>query len=212
MTYQTAVEEAADTVKTEVMRGVNTITGDSPPEPPPLLPPLALPLPHYPERQHDNGDDDLRSNTIAARQCVDAVHNPGVEMKVPPSIQLEGESSKQLSLHVETNDVERNNNNVEEDPSSHMSSPDSLPLSVQLKGERDIEMSQYVKPMVVETNAKVDNDKLKSPRDPVGTQDSNECCPNESTEPPDKMKGVQGGKGELKSKTKVKLTVELTIE
>ncbi|KAF8838886.1 hypothetical protein BDN67DRAFT_1012773 [Paxillus ammoniavirescens] len=43
------------------------------------------------------------------------MHDPGSKMKVPPSIWLEGESSKQASLHIKTEDVERDNNNVKDD-------------------------------------------------------------------------------------------------
>ncbi|KAF8835031.1 hypothetical protein BDN67DRAFT_1015911 [Paxillus ammoniavirescens] len=95
------------------------------------------------------------------------------------------------------------------DPGGETVSPGSLPLSIQLEGERDNKASQYVelmdvKPTDIEMNAKVDNNELKLPRDPVVTQDSDKHCPNESTEPPDEEEGAQGGN----DKVKVKLRIE----
>ncbi|KIJ11253.1 hypothetical protein PAXINDRAFT_15883, partial [Paxillus involutus ATCC 200175] len=81
------------------------------PEPPPVptpTPPAPAPTPPtspYPERPHVDVDH-TKSNKTPARRRADAVHDPGGETKKPPSVRLEGESGRRLSLHVETDDVE----------------------------------------------------------------------------------------------------------
>ncbi|KAF8834086.1 hypothetical protein BDN67DRAFT_1016877 [Paxillus ammoniavirescens] len=92
-------------------------------------------------------------------------------------------------------------------PRGETVSPGSKPPSVQLEGEKNKATSLYVEAVHVEmngNNAKVDNDELKLPRDPVGTQDGDERCPNEPTEPPDE-EGARGGKGELMVESRVEL-------
>ncbi|KAF8833137.1 hypothetical protein BDN67DRAFT_1017906 [Paxillus ammoniavirescens] len=58
---------------------------------------------------------------MAARRRADALHDPGGQTvapgSVPPSVRLKGEKNKVTSLHVETNDVEtEDDDHVEEDP------------------------------------------------------------------------------------------------
>ncbi|KIJ04914.1 hypothetical protein PAXINDRAFT_21801 [Paxillus involutus ATCC 200175] len=72
--------------------------------------------------------------------------------------------------------------------------------SVRLEGERRRRASPYIELIDVdETNAEEDgrpqgqSKAKKSPRDPVGTMDSDEHHPNKPTEPPDEEEGEQRG-------------------
>ncbi|KAF8836634.1 hypothetical protein BDN67DRAFT_983801 [Paxillus ammoniavirescens] len=89
--------------------------GDLPPEPSAPPPPSS---PSRPEQHHDDNDD-LKSNTMATRTRVDAVHDPGgqtVEPEdKPPSVQLEGEKNKVTSLNVKVNNVEMDNDHTKVD-------------------------------------------------------------------------------------------------
>ncbi|KIJ06647.1 hypothetical protein PAXINDRAFT_20160 [Paxillus involutus ATCC 200175] len=92
---------------------------DAPSEPlPPNHPPAPAPTPIHPERPDDV--DTVRTCKTAARRRADAVHDPGGETRAPdstpPSVRLEGESSKRSSRHVEPNDVETDDHNAQTTP------------------------------------------------------------------------------------------------
>ncbi|KAF8841209.1 hypothetical protein BDN67DRAFT_1010771 [Paxillus ammoniavirescens] len=84
------------------------------------------------------------------------------------------------------------------DPDGEM----KVTLSVQLKGERIEDLSRYIELTDIKTNdvdaeedrRPPDQSKMKKPsRNPVGTTDGDERCPNEPTEPPDKEEGERRG-------------------
>ncbi|KIJ12481.1 hypothetical protein PAXINDRAFT_14681 [Paxillus involutus ATCC 200175] len=185
--------------------------GNDTPPPQPPSPPTPPALPPHPER-HDHIDH-MKSNKTPAQTRADAVHDPGSEMdssgNKPPSVRLEGESSKRSSLHVETDNIETEDDDLKSskmaarmradalhDPGGQTNSPGSKPPSVGLEGER-IKWSS----LHVETN---DHNTQQLPRRPVGTTDGDERCPNGPTEPPDEEKGADGGYSEQE--------VELTVE
>ncbi|KIJ09462.1 hypothetical protein PAXINDRAFT_17448 [Paxillus involutus ATCC 200175] len=62
-------------------------------------------------------DNDLKSSKTTTRTRADALHNPGGQTNSPGSeplsVGLEGERIRRLSLHVEADDVETNNDCVE---------------------------------------------------------------------------------------------------
>ncbi|KIJ12073.1 hypothetical protein PAXINDRAFT_15101 [Paxillus involutus ATCC 200175] len=210
-------KERGQTTEEHRTAAMNANDEDDAPPPQPPSPPTPPALPPHPER-HDN-DNDTKSNKMPARHRADAVHDPGSEMDSPGnkplSVRLEGESSKQLSLHVETDDVNLKSSKTAarmradalHNPGGQMNSPGSKPPSVELKGERIRWSSLHVKADDIETNndrVENDHDTQQSPRRPVGTTDGNKRHPNRPTEPPDKEKGVDGGYSEQE--------VELTVK
>ncbi|KIJ08147.1 hypothetical protein PAXINDRAFT_18692, partial [Paxillus involutus ATCC 200175] len=186
--------------------------GDLPPEPPPSHYPVPTPSSSPPERR-DGDVDTAKSNKTPARRRADAVHDPGGETKKPPSVRLEGESSKRSSLHVETDDVETEDDDLKSsktaartradalhDPGGQMNSPGSKPPSVGLEGERIRRSSLHVEADDVKTNDdRVENghNTQQSPRRPVGTTDGDERRPNGPTEPPDEEEWADGRDGEV---------------
>ncbi|KIJ06368.1 hypothetical protein PAXINDRAFT_20441 [Paxillus involutus ATCC 200175] len=191
--------------------------GNSPQEPPPLVPhhpepspafhpPSSPSSPNHPERPCNV--DDTKSNKTPARRRADAVHDPGGETKKPPSIRLEGESGRRSSLRVETEDdnlktcktaAQRMCADALHDPGGQTDSPDSVPPSVRLEGERNRRTSLNVKDDDVETDDDhaEDDDHTQPPsRHPVGTTDGDERRPSEPTEPPDEKEGDRGVDGE----------------
>ncbi|KIJ14747.1 hypothetical protein PAXINDRAFT_12575 [Paxillus involutus ATCC 200175] len=190
------------------------------PEPPPVptpTPPAPAPTPPtsppYPERPHVDVDH-AKSNKMLARRRADAVHDPGGETKKPPSVQLEGESGRRSSLHIETDDVETDDlktcktaaqrmcADALHDPGGQTDAPGSQPPSVRLEGEKDKASSLYVEADHVEADnddvGTVDHghDTQQSPRRPVGTPDGDKRRPNGPTEPPDEKEGDRGVDGE----------------
>ncbi|KIJ11305.1 hypothetical protein PAXINDRAFT_15772 [Paxillus involutus ATCC 200175] len=144
---------------------------------------------------------------MPARHRADAVHDPGSKTdspgNKPPSVQLEGESSKRSSLHVETDDVNlkssktaaRTRADALHNPGGQMNSPGSKPPSVELEGERIRWSSLCVEADDVEMNndsVENDHDTQQSPRRPVGTTDGDKRHPNGPTQPSDKEKGADG--------------------
>ncbi|KIJ07197.1 hypothetical protein PAXINDRAFT_19600 [Paxillus involutus ATCC 200175] len=196
----------------------------TPPQPPPsspLSPPSPIPptSPPYPERRGDDVDT-TKSNKTPARRRADAVHDPGGETKKPPSVRLEGESGRRSSLHVETDDVEMEDDDLKtcktaaqrmcadalHDPGGQTDAPDSVPPSVRIEGERNRLTSLYVEVNHVETDDDhaEDDDHTQPPsRHPVGTTDGDERRPSEPTEPPDEKHGEREVDGELGDKSKV---------
>ncbi|KIJ06076.1 hypothetical protein PAXINDRAFT_20712 [Paxillus involutus ATCC 200175] len=178
----------------------------TPPQPPPsspLSPPSPIPptSPPYPERRGDDVDT-AKSNKTPARRRADAVHDPGGETNKPPSVRLEGESGRRLSLHVKTDDLKtskmaaRTRADAVHDPGSETDAPGSQPLSVRLEGEKDKASSLYVE------------------FDHVGTDDDHaedDDYTHEPTEPPDEKDGEREVDGELGDKSKVETRVE-TVE
>ncbi|KIJ05132.1 hypothetical protein PAXINDRAFT_21586 [Paxillus involutus ATCC 200175] len=181
------------------------------PQPPPsspLSPPSPIPptSPPYPERRGDDVDT-TKSNKTPARRRADAVHDPGGETKKPPSVRLEGESGRQSSLHVETDDVETDNlktcktaaqrmcADALHNPGGQTDAPGSQPPSIRLEGEKDKASSLYVEADHVEADnndvgtVDHDHDTQQSPRRPVGTPDGDKRRPSEPTEPPDEKHG-----------------------
>ncbi|KIJ08523.1 hypothetical protein PAXINDRAFT_18350 [Paxillus involutus ATCC 200175] len=79
--------------------------------PSPLPPP---PSPTYPKQPHHV--DTTRLGKTAARLHADAVHDPGDETDTPgsqpPSVRLEGEKDKALSLYVEAYHIEADDNDI----------------------------------------------------------------------------------------------------
>ncbi|KIJ09204.1 hypothetical protein PAXINDRAFT_17700 [Paxillus involutus ATCC 200175] len=79
---------------------------NTPPEPPPPAPPA----PPYPERRPHNNNDLKTCKMAAQRMCADALHDPGGQTNSPgskpPSVQLEGERIRLMSLYVEVDDAE----------------------------------------------------------------------------------------------------------
>ncbi|KIJ11665.1 hypothetical protein PAXINDRAFT_15481 [Paxillus involutus ATCC 200175] len=100
-------EKARDEARDDEEGQQNRERDDTPPPQPPS-PPTPPALPPHPEQHDDN--DHTKSNKMPARTHADAMHDPGSETdspgNKPPSVQLEGESSKWSSLHIETDDVE----------------------------------------------------------------------------------------------------------
>ncbi|KAF8834520.1 hypothetical protein BDN67DRAFT_1016429 [Paxillus ammoniavirescens] len=100
-------KQAASTVEEHCQHTMKD-DNDSPAPPIPTPPP---PSPDDPERRHDV--DAVKSNKTATRQRADALHDPGGQTVAPedkpPSVRLEGESGKALSLYVEANHVEVDN-------------------------------------------------------------------------------------------------------
>ncbi|KIJ13525.1 hypothetical protein PAXINDRAFT_13642 [Paxillus involutus ATCC 200175] len=111
-------ERVASTV--EERRQHTTKDDDDSPSPPPLPKhptPPPPPSPNYPERlRRDDDVDTAKSNKTAARRRADAVHDPGGETDAPgsqpPSVRLEGEKDKALSLYVEANHDEADDHDV----------------------------------------------------------------------------------------------------
>ncbi|KIJ09415.1 hypothetical protein PAXINDRAFT_17493, partial [Paxillus involutus ATCC 200175] len=117
----------------------------TPPEPPPAFhPPPAPSSPNHPERPCNV--DNTKSNKTPAQHRADAVHDPGGETRAPgnkpPSVWLEGESSKRSSPYVETDDVEMEDDNLKSsktatqqradvvhNPGGQTDAPDSVPPS-----------------------------------------------------------------------------------
>ncbi|KIJ04825.1 hypothetical protein PAXINDRAFT_21888 [Paxillus involutus ATCC 200175] len=203
----------------------------TPPEPPPAFhPPPAPSSPNHPERPCNV--DNTKSNKTPAQHRADAVHDPGGETRAPgnkpPSVWLEGESSKRSSPYVETDDVEMEDDNLKSsktatqqradvvhNPGGQTDAPDSVPPSVRLEGERNRLTSLYVEV----DNVKMDDDHAEDDvhtqqpsRHPVGTTDSVERRPNEPTEPPDKEEGERRGDGELRRADDVKSKVKTRVE
>ncbi|KIJ12359.1 hypothetical protein PAXINDRAFT_14835 [Paxillus involutus ATCC 200175] len=195
------------------------------PEPPPVptpTPPAPAPTPPtspYPERTHVDVDH-AKSNKTPARRRADAVHDPGGEMKKPPSIRLEGESGRRSSLHVKTDEIEMGDlktcktaaqrmcADALHDPGGETDAPGSQPLSVRLEGEKGKASSLYVEADHDDVGTVDHNhDTQQSPRRPVGTPDGDERRPNGPTEPPDEVEGGRGGNSEPRGTSRVE-TVE----
>ncbi|KAF8835860.1 hypothetical protein BDN67DRAFT_984328 [Paxillus ammoniavirescens] len=90
------------------------------------------------------------------------------------------------------------------DPGGQTVAPGSVPPSVWLEGERNGLTSLNVEVDKVKVNGnhvEVNHETQKLPRGPVGTQDSDMCCPNEPTELPDKDEGARGGNGKVRVKS-----------
>ncbi|KIJ04889.1 hypothetical protein PAXINDRAFT_21824, partial [Paxillus involutus ATCC 200175] len=183
--------ERGQTTEEHRMAAINTNDEDNAPPPQPPSPPTPPVLPPHPEQHND----------------IDHMNKTDSPGNKPPSVRLEGESSKQTSLHVKTEDINLKSSKTAaqmradtlHDPGSQTNSPGSKPLSVGLKGERIRWLSLHVEADNVETNddrVENDHDTQQSPKRPVGMTDGNKRHPNGPTEPPDEEKGADGGYGE----------------
>lgn len=100
-------------------------------------------------------------------------------------------------------------------PDSGTNVPHTQTSSVWLEGESNNRTSLHVEPTDVKAvdvshDVEGDHDTQQSPRDPVGTPDSDTCSLNKPTKPPGKEEGADGRNGEVGGTSRVE-TVESNL-